>query len=217
MPVKVYKLDLSPPARAVIMACDIYKVPVEFIDVDLMNKEHLKPAYLKMNPLHTVPVLVDDDVILHDSHAILIYLSEVYGNNGTLYPNNVKQRALINQKLFFNNSYLFTRLGNVTYPIFMSGARGVDQKKLDDINVAYGILEEFLTRTTFLAGDNLTIADIAAFTTVCGLMYILPIDNSRYPKINSWIKKLENQPYAKKCNEQPAKMYGQFIQKAIQQ
>lgn len=41
-------MDLSPPARATMMACDILNLSVEMIDVDLREKEQLKPEYLEV-------------------------------------------------------------------------------------------------------------------------------------------------------------------------
>ncbi|KAI8428544.1 hypothetical protein MSG28_007312, partial [Choristoneura fumiferana] len=48
------------------------------------------------------------------SHAILMYLADVYGKQDSLYPKDLKQRALVNQKMFFNSSILFPRLRNIT-------------------------------------------------------------------------------------------------------
>lgn len=49
MPLKLYKMDLSPPVGAALMICEIHKVPVEMIDVDLINQENLKPEYKKVS------------------------------------------------------------------------------------------------------------------------------------------------------------------------
>nr|QGZ00474.1 glutathione S-transferase epsilon1 [Glyphodes pyloalis] len=217
MSIKLYKMDPSPPARAAMLACEIFNVQAEFIDVNLAAGEHLKPEYLKLNPCHTVPVLVDGDLILHDSQAILMYLADTYGNNSALYPKEVKQRALVNQKLFFNSSVLFPRLRNVTYPIFMKGAKGVTEDQLNDIEDAYKLLETFLSKTKYLAGNNITIADIAAFTTVSGLFYINPLKVESYPKLNAWAKEMENKPYCQKLNAPGATFLGEFVKKAISQ
>lgn len=63
--------------------------------------------YLKINPQHTVPTLVDGDFVLWDSHAISIYLVEKYGKNDQLYPKDLILRSKINQRLFFDASVLF--------------------------------------------------------------------------------------------------------------
>lgn len=48
MPLKLYKLDISPPARAAIIVCDILKVPVEMMDVDLKEQQHRTPEFLQV-------------------------------------------------------------------------------------------------------------------------------------------------------------------------
>lgn len=48
MPVKLYKMKLSPPACAAMMICEIHNVPVEMIDVDLIKRENYTPEFLKV-------------------------------------------------------------------------------------------------------------------------------------------------------------------------
>ena len=50
------------------------------------------------------------------SHAIAIYLIEKYAKNDALYPKDLVQRTKINEKLFYDASYLFPR----GYQIFVS-------------------------------------------------------------------------------------------------
>lgn len=73
--------------------------------------EHLTEEYMKINPQHTVPTLIDDGKTLWDSHAINTYLIEKYASDDSLYPKDLYQRALVNQRLFFDCSVLFTGIG----------------------------------------------------------------------------------------------------------
>ncbi|XP_063361077.1 glutathione S-transferase 1-like [Cydia amplana] len=213
--VKLYKKDSSPPARACMVACDLFSVPVELVDVNLAGGEHLKPEFLKINPLHTVPVLEDGSVVINDSHAILMYLADVYGKQESFYPKDPKQRALVDQKLFFNSTILFGRLRNITYPLFVEGIAEIPQKNLDAIEEAYGFLEEFLTRTKYLAGDNITIADIAAYATVTALAVIKEHNAQKYPKTQAWLKDVENRPYVQKANAKGAEELKQFLKSKL--
>ncbi|XP_073951866.1 glutathione S-transferase D7-like [Choristoneura fumiferana] len=197
--VKLYKLNGSPPARACMMACDLFNVPAEMVDCNILTGEHMTPDFLKKNPLHTIPVLEDGDLIIHDSHAILMYLADVYGKQDSLYPKDLKQRALVNQKMFFNSSILFPRLRNITYPLFIEGAKPTE-KLYKAIDEAYGFLEEFLSRNKYLAGNNMTIADIAAYATSSSLGILLELDVKKYPKIEAWHKEMAKQSFAQKQN-----------------
>ncbi|KAJ8732161.1 hypothetical protein PYW08_014891 [Mythimna loreyi] len=215
MGVKLYSMDLSPPVRSVMMTCDILNVPFEKIPVNLFEQDHLKPEYLKKNPLHTVPVLEDGNLTLHDSHAIMAYLVDTYGKDDSWYPKDVKKRALVNQKLFFNISILFPRIRNITYPLIIEGNKNIDPKRYDDIAEAYGFVEEFLSRTTYLAADHITIADVAALSSMTTLEALLPIDAKKYPKTTAWLTNLKNTSFSKNQNESRATALAELIKKHL--
>lgn len=78
--------------------------------INLYREENLTEEFLKINPTGTVPALVDRDVALWDSHAIGIYLVTKYAKNDSLYPKDFIKRTRVNERLFFEASYLFARL-----------------------------------------------------------------------------------------------------------
>lgn len=107
----LYTNYLSPPCRAVEMTVRHLGLKVNLVKIDLLTKEQMGEEFLKLNPQHTVPTLVDGDLVLWDSHAIMTYLVEKYGKpNDSLYPSDLKVRAKINQHLHFEGSTLFARL-----------------------------------------------------------------------------------------------------------
>ncbi|XP_060800924.1 glutathione S-transferase 1-like [Amyelois transitella] len=215
MVVKLYKCDPSPPARAAMMATEIFNVPTEMIDVNLMNGDHMKPEMLKINPLHVVPFIVDGDLTVTDSHSILMYLADAYGKDDSLYPKDVKKRALVNSKLFFNAATLFTRLRNVTYFVMLEGLKTMSDQQRKDIVEAYGFMEEFLTRSKFLAGNSMTIADVAAITLATSLQHLVPLDEKKYPKYAAWIKYMEALPFVQKHNKPGSDFLGQALKEKM--
>jgi glutathione S-transferase len=56
----------------------------ELVPVNLLAGEHKSSAFLQLNPLGQVPVLVDGDVVIRDSQAILVYLARRYGSEDWL-------------------------------------------------------------------------------------------------------------------------------------
>lgn len=76
-------------------------------------KEHLQEWYLKLNPQHTVPTLVDNGFVLTESRAILAYLVNSKAPESSLYPKCVKKRATIDSRLYFDATTLSVRLSNV--------------------------------------------------------------------------------------------------------
>lgn len=53
-------------------------VPFELREVDRANNEHKSPAYLKLNPNGLIPVLVDGDLVLYETAAILMHLADCH-------------------------------------------------------------------------------------------------------------------------------------------
>ena len=76
---KLYDFDLSGNCHKVRMMLSFLGLEYAKVDVDLRKKDQMNPNFIELNRLHKVPVLVDGDLILRDSAAILIYLARTYG------------------------------------------------------------------------------------------------------------------------------------------
>jgi len=94
----LYGIDGSPPVRSVFLTLNALGLEFHYKIVNLLEKEHLTPEFLKINPLHTVPVLEDDGFILTDSHVITSYLVSKYGKDDSLYPKDLQKRAIVDQR-----------------------------------------------------------------------------------------------------------------------
>ncbi|KAF9417862.1 hypothetical protein HW555_005159 [Spodoptera exigua] len=215
MGVKLYTLDMSPPVRACMMACEVLNVPFEKIEVNLQAGEHLTPEFLKKNPLHTVPVMEDGDITLHDSHAIMAFLADTYGKDDSWYPKDVKKRAYVNQKLFFDTGVIFPRLRNITYNVVLKGKTTIEPELLQAVAEGYEFMEAFLSRTKYIAADHVTIADLGILSVMTSLEQILPVDATKYPKTSAWLENLKATSYCKKWNEEGANALGAFIRSKV--
>ena len=96
---KLFSSLLSANGRKVQEILYELEIDVILIEVNVYYGEGNDPEYLKINPLGKIPTLVDYQIILTESNAIMIYLSEMYGVNN-LYGTSPCQRAEVN-KLFF--------------------------------------------------------------------------------------------------------------------
>lgn len=100
-----YHNAFSVPSRAALLTIrNLGLSNVEVKVIDIYKGEQNTPQYLKINPLHQVPVYVEDDFILTESRAILCYLAS---KENKLYSNDLKKRALIDSKLFFDATNSF--------------------------------------------------------------------------------------------------------------
>lgn len=122
-----------------------------------------------------------------ESRAIVIYLAEKYGKTDSLYPKDAQKRAVVNQRLYFDQGTLYQRLADYYYPqIFAKQAPNADnKKKLDE---ALDFLNVFLEKSTYAAGENLTLADISLVATVSTLETV-GLDLSKWSKVSAWLAK----------------------------
>lgn len=101
---------LSPCVRSTFAVAAAIGVELEYEYVDLFKGGCRTPEFLEMNPVHAVPVLEDDGKYIIDSHAILSYLVNQYGKDDSLYPKDPYKRAMVDQRLHFDNGILYMRL-----------------------------------------------------------------------------------------------------------
>lgn len=216
MPIQLYYTDISPASRSVLMTIKVLKLTVQlmwvtvsltkclkyllrfdpFRPINTLGRENLSPEFLKINPQHCVPTLVDGDYVIWDSHSICTYLGSTYGK--TLCPNaDTAVRSRIDQRLHFHHGTLFTRYYRIIRSVFTEGA--VDYKEptlLRLVEEALEFLEIFLTGSKYLVGDKLTVADILNVTTVSSIFDVLEVDSSKYVNIVAWMKRLSKEiPY----------------------
>ena len=131
-------------------------------NIDLSNGDQFKTEFRKISPFSKTPVIIDHEngKSIFESGAILIYLGE---KSGKFY--NEKDRNIINQ-------WLMAQMGNVGPMIgqhhqfhhFNPGkSKFGEQKFFDQAKRIYGDLDERLSQSKYLAGENYTIADIATW------------------------------------------------------
>ena len=90
------------PTRSIRVRWTLQELGVDFesVVVNLVAGDHRRPEFLKINPAGRVPVLVDYDLVLTESVAIVLYLTEKYPHKG-LIPADRKRRAQLYRWLLF--------------------------------------------------------------------------------------------------------------------
>ena len=103
---KIYADPITVNCRKVLAGLDLIGAPFELEHVDYFKGEQKSPAYLAINPNASIPAMVDDDLVLWESNAILQYAADKAGNHSA-YPTNLKIRADINRWLLWESSSWF--------------------------------------------------------------------------------------------------------------
>src|SRR5262252_3039011 len=101
---KLYHDPLSSNARKAVMTARLLGIDLELVHVDLVTGKNRAAEYLKINPMGKVPSLVDGDLVLWESHAIMQYLADRKPGNA-LYPIELAARADVNRWLFWASAH----------------------------------------------------------------------------------------------------------------
>ncbi|EDW48455.1 glutathione S-transferase 1 [Drosophila sechellia] len=202
----LYGVNPSPPVRAVKLTLAALQLPYEFVNVNISGQEQLSPDYLKKNPEHTVPTLEDDGHFIWDSHAIIAYLVSKYADSDALYPRDLLQRAVVDQRLHFETGVVFANgIKAITKPLFFNGLTRIPKERYDAIVEIYDFVETFLAGHNYIAGDQLTIADFSLISSTTSLVAFVEIDRVKYPRIIEWVRRLEKLPYYEEANAKGAR------------
>jgi len=164
------KLYEFPPTRSIRPRWMLQEleVPFESIRVNLPKGEHRSPAFLKLNPAAKVPVLVDGDLVLNESVAIVLYLAEKYPEKGFL-PRDPKSRAEMDRWLLFTVTELEQPLWRIAkHTSLLPEARRIPRDVTfagEEFTDMAPVLEQHLESHEFVAGDRVTAADfVVAYT-----------------------------------------------------
>jgi glutathione S-transferase len=174
---KLYLHPMSSNARRAHMAAVALGLEPELITIDLAKAEQKKPEYLALNPNGKVPTLVDGDVVVWESMAIMTYLADKTPGQA-LYPTDAAGRTRVNQWLFWTSNHWSPSIGTLTYENFLKKMFG--QGDGNEYAVSRGManvkeyattLDAHLAKNKYVAGDRMTLADLAV---VAPLMYTVP-------------------------------------------
>ncbi|XP_046666913.1 glutathione S-transferase 1-like isoform X1 [Homalodisca vitripennis] len=209
MTIDMYYVPASPPCRTVQVVAKILGIELNLHLVDFLKGEHMTPKFLQMNPQHSLPTIVDNGFSLSESRAIITYLMDKYSKNDSLYPRDIKRRAVINQRLYFDCSVLYQRFMDLYFPKFFGGAEldEAKEKRLDD---AFNILEEYLSRTRCVAEDSYTLADISVAVTV-STIEVSGYDISKYPSVAAWMARVKTSLPAYEVNQKGVEAFKALV------
>ena len=102
----VYADPITINCRKVLAGLGLLDAPYERMHVDYFKGEHKDAAFTALNPNAALPALVDGDLVLWESNAILQYAADKLGRDSA-YPQDLKTRADINRWLLWESSSWF--------------------------------------------------------------------------------------------------------------
>eukprot|EP00195_Chlamydomonas_chlamydogama_P005361 CAMPEP_0202890572 /NCGR_PEP_ID=MMETSP1392-20130828/931_1 /ASSEMBLY_ACC=CAM_ASM_000868 /TAXON_ID=225041 /ORGANISM="Chlamydomonas chlamydogama, Strain SAG 11-48b" /LENGTH=241 /DNA_ID=CAMNT_0049574169 /DNA_START=66 /DNA_END=791 /DNA_ORIENTATION=+ len=151
---------------------------VEIIDLDMKEKrEHKSPEFMKINPFGKLPALVDGDMTLYESGAMLLYLADKWGQ----LPTPAARAKAAQWALFANSTF--------SQGVFMEALR---EKQMP---VLMQTLDNILATRPYIEGEQFTVCDVAIGAYLLYIPAFLPqADLSPYKNVTAYMQRLAARP-----------------------
>lgn len=201
MTIKLYSWPMSSGTR-ITWALEELALPYQYVLLDAKKQEHRSAEMLAVNPHGKVPALVDGELRLFESCAILLYLGGRYGAAKNLWPASVGQA---HADAVCWTVWAMTELGNYMMQFVYHGLDSPVSYKAEDRSKAAAAynraqlerlldtLEASLEGRDYLMG-GFSLVDVAvASWLLLGTQLGLPLEG--HPRVAAWCKR---------CGERPA-------------
>jgi glutathione S-transferase len=187
------------PTRSIRARWMLQELGIDFeaVSVSLPTGAHRTAEYLEINPAAKVPALVDGDLTLTESGAIVLYLAEKYPERGFI-PADPQQRAEVYRWMLFAITELEQPLWRIARHTTLYAAHerlpaDVALARRDFTSMA-AVLEDHLRDKTFVAGERVSAADfIVAYTLDWGGEAGLLGD---FPALRAYVERMYARPHA---------------------
>ncbi|EJD54317.1 glutathione S-transferase [Auricularia subglabra TFB-10046 SS5] len=200
--VLIYGFSQSTCTRRVAVVCKELNIPYEIKQLgmdDIKAKEFLETK----QPFGQIPVLEDDGFILYESRAIARYLTLKYGKGSSLLPptSNLQATARFEVAASNEQSNFDPSASAIVFEKIFKAYRGLttDEKRVEELtaqlNGKLDGYERILSKSKYLAGDHVTLADLFH------LPYAYMLENAcksdilqQRPNVARWWKDISSRP-----------------------
>jgi glutathione S-transferase len=188
---KLYYHPLSGHSHRARLFLSLLGIEHQLIEVDLAAAAHKSADFLKLNRFGQVPVLVDGDITISDSNAILVYLARKSGKTAWL-PQTPALEAAVQR-------WLSVAAGEIAFGpaaarlITVFGAKYNADETIGRAHHILKLIDEELAARAFIVQPDPTIADVALYSYTAhapeGGISLQP-----YPAIRAWLARIEALP-----------------------
>lgn len=205
---KIYFISGSPPCWSVMLAMAVKGLAYSPERLGNTAREQKAPEFLAINPRGHVPVLVDGDITVRETLAILSYLDAAYPAPA-LFGATPAEAARIWQTVCDADAHLRGPVGDLSRPLFRGKADEFAEKITENAAVVCGELaplEARLADEAWLAGDAISAADLIVYPIVMQLLRAAARDDAapldlgvyplgeHYPALGLWCQRIEALP-----------------------
>jgi glutathione S-transferase len=204
---KLYTVVGSPNSRKVEAVINHLGLALEREYLDFFAGDLRQPSYLALNPNGMVPTLVDGELTLWETTAIMQYLADkasAAGGADALFPRDLKRRADVVrwqawEIAHYNRAFGAIAFETVAKPTFNLGPTDHALVELMTQNLARfaPVLDAHMKGRAYLVGDGITLADYSLIHLE-GFKEAIAFDWSPYPNLNAYYERMrKNEHWAK--------------------
>jgi glutathione S-transferase len=193
--ITLYDFELDDQCYKIRLLLSLLRLNARKIAVDMLpGAEQTRPPLLLLNPLGTLPILTDDDVVLRDAEAILTYLARRYDTGHTWLPDAAAPFGQVMMWLSFAMGPLRAASAARLQSLFDQPGDGQTLAARDALRVMddHMTAREF-TDAVWFVGDGPTLADIALFPGIA-LSRDSGIEHEAYPALRRWMRRVRALP-----------------------
>jgi glutathione S-transferase len=195
----LYHLPLSPYSRKVRLALAEKRLAFELRVEKVWER---RPEFLALNPAAQVPVLVEENgLAIPDSAVICAYLEETYPDTPLLGTNVTERIECRRLTAWFDGKFAREVSENLLFQKLMKRLLGRGEPDGAAIRAGYQNLRSHLSylgwlaeHRRWLAGDVLTLADLAAAAHLSALDFLGDVDWSVSPAAKDWYARIKSRP-----------------------
>ena len=193
----LYHLSLNPFSRKVRLALIEKRMAFEMHTESVWER---RDEFLALNPTGEVPVLISESgTALSGSDAILEYLDEIQPDP-PLYGVTPLERAEARRLVYwFDRKFNIEVTENLVTEKIMKRILGLGEPSSQviraghaNIHIHLNYISYLVDRRNWLAGDNLTVADLAASAHLSTIDYIGDVPWSEYPAARDWYARIKS-------------------------
>jgi glutathione S-transferase len=195
---KIYWIRAQAPQRVLALAKHL-GIEAEYVELDLMAGGLKTPEYARLNPNMKAPTLVDGEVVLWESSAIMAYLCIKAGSD--MWPaRNPAEQVEVLRWLSWNNCHWAPEVGAFYFEHIVKATFGMGPPDPEPLKAATPgfaklakVLEGHLQGKTWVACGRLTIADFQLASMATNWREsAMPLE--AFPNIVSWLDGLQRIP-----------------------
>lgn len=164
----------------------------DYVKVDLFKGEHKQPEFLAINPRGQVPALVDGEVRLYESVAIVEYLERRYPEP-SLIP--AEPQAMATCYRLVGEFHQKLDPTNIFFAVKFGGKRRADlADRVDRLLAECRIWEGYVGDGPYFTGPDFSIADIVVLPFFGTIIDGLGLPEADYPRLHAWYGRCKSRP-----------------------